>query len=184
MSELRIAYRYAEALLSAAEEQQSVKQVGDDLALIQKITKESREMQLFLKSPIIKHEKKQEVLETVFAGRVQPLTLQFLRLLTEKEREDLLLHTIEAFFRLEDIKLAIANITVTSADNLSEEQIARLTKRFESYSGKKVRLRLAIDKGLVGGFVARIDDIVLDGSVKRQLETLQRRFTIEERATP
>jgi F-type H+-transporting ATPase subunit delta len=183
MSELRIAYRYAEALLTAAEERQSVKQVRDDLTLIRRITKESRELQLFLKSPVVKKEKKQEVLEAVFAGRVQELTLHFIRLLTEKEREGLLLHTIDAFFRLHDSKLKISHITVNAAGNLSEEQIMKLANRFEAYTGKKVYLHIDIDKRLVGGFVARIDDVVLDGSVKRQLETLQRRF-IEERSIP
>lgn len=182
MTELRIAYRYAEALLTAAEEQHALKQVGDDLAMIHRIAKESRELQLFLKSPVIKKEKKQKVLEAVFARAVRPLTLQFIRLLIEKEREELLLQILDAFFVLQDRKLGIIHVTVNAASTLSSEQVERLTKRFEIYSGKEIRLHVHLDQKLVGGFVARIGDTVLDGSVKRQLESLRRRF-IEERST-
>jgi F-type H+-transporting ATPase subunit delta len=182
MSDFRIANRYAEALLTAAEEQRALTQIGEDLAMILRITRESRDLQLFLKSPVVNKEKKLEVLEAVFASRIQPLTLQFIRLLTEKAREGLLPQMIEAFFRLQDSRSGTVNIAVNAASNLSEEQKTRLAKRFETFTEKKVRLQFTLDKRLIGGFVARVGDVVLDGSVKRQLETLRRRF-VGERTT-
>jgi len=66
MPNLRIATRYAEALLTTAEELHILKNVSDDLTVIQHIMQESREFQLFLKSPVIKKEKKQEVCKSDF----------------------------------------------------------------------------------------------------------------------
>ena len=81
MANLRIANRYAEALLTTAEEMHILKNVSDDLTVIQRIIKESHEFQLFLKSPVIKKEKKQTVILATFGPSVQVLTLKFLSLL-------------------------------------------------------------------------------------------------------
>ncbi len=66
MANLRIANRYAEALLTTAEELHILKNVSDDLTIIQRIIKESHEFQLFLKSPVIKKEKKQAGVQSHF----------------------------------------------------------------------------------------------------------------------
>lgn len=153
--------------------------VSDDFILIRRITTDSREFQLFLKSPVIKKEKKQEVLEVVFAKAIQPLTLQFLRLLTEKEREEMLLQIVDEFFQQQDARSGIAGVGVRAAIELSEEQTAQLKERFEVYTKKKVRLNFNIDKQLIGGLIVRIGDTVFDGSVKRQLELLEQRFVEE-----
>jgi len=97
MTNLRIANRYAEALITTAEELHILKNVSDDLTVIQHIIKESHEFQRFLKSPVIKKEKKQEVFKATFGSSVQQLTFHFLILLIEKGREDALPSVIEAF---------------------------------------------------------------------------------------
>jgi F-type H+-transporting ATPase subunit delta len=179
MPNLRIATRYAEALLTTAEELHILKNVSDDLTVIQHIMQESREFQLFLKSPVIKKEKKQEVCKATFGPFVQPLTLRFLSLLIEKEREDAFPGIIEAFFRLQDEMLGILHVSVTSAAELSQQQRAQLQQRFEVYSKKKVFIDVSLDKQLIGGFIARMGDTVFDGSVKQQLELLRKRFSEE-----
>jgi F-type H+-transporting ATPase subunit delta len=179
MSNLRIANRYAEALMTTAEELHILKDVSDDLTDIRRIIKESHEFQLFLKSPVVKKEKKQQVFEAVFGKMIQPLTLKFLSLLAEKGRVDILLSIIEAFFRLQDETLGIVNVHVKAAAELSAQQTAQLVQRFEDYSKKKVRIDVNLDSKLIGGFIARIGDTMFDGSVKRQLELLRKRFAEE-----
>jgi F-type H+-transporting ATPase subunit delta len=179
MSNLRIANRYAEALITTAEELHILKNVSDDFTVIRRIINESHEFQLFLKSPVVKKEKKQQVCEATFGKAIQPLTLKFLSLLAEKGREDILLNIIEAFFRLQDETLGIVNVHVKAAAELSAQQTAQLEQRFEAYSKKKVRVDVSLDSKLIGGFIARIGDTMFDGSVKRQLELLRKRFAEE-----
>jgi F-type H+-transporting ATPase subunit delta len=179
MANLRIANRYAEALLTAAEELHILKNVSDDLTVIQRLMKESHDFRRFLKSPIIKKDKKLEVFKATFGSSVQPLTLQFLSLLVEKGREDNLPGIIESFFRLQDEMLGIVHVSVTTASELSPQQSAQLQQRFETYSKKKVQIDQSIDKELIGGFIARIGDTVFNGSVKQQLELLRKRFAEE-----
>jgi F-type H+-transporting ATPase subunit delta len=179
MANLRIANRYAEALLTTAEEMHILKNVSDDLTVIQRIIKESHEFQIFLKNPIIKKEKKQAVFKATFGSSVQALTLRFLSLLIEKEREDALPSVIEAFFRSQDEMLGIVRLHVKTAVELSQQQSLELKQRFEVYSKKKVFIDQSLDKQLIGGFVARIGDTVFDGSVKQQLKLLRKRFADE-----
>ncbi len=179
MSNLRIANRYAEALMTTAEELHFLKDVSDDLTVIKRSIDESHEFRLFLKSPIIKKEKKQQVFEAAFGKSIQPLTLKFLSLLAEKGREGILLNIIEAFVRLQDETLGIVNVHVKTASELSAQQTLQLEQRFETYSKKKVRIDVSLDSKLIGGFIARIGDTMFDGSVKRQLELLHKRFMKE-----
>jgi F-type H+-transporting ATPase subunit delta len=179
MSNLRTANRYAEALMTTAEELHLLKEVSDDLNVIKRSIDESHEFQRFLKSPVIKKEKKQQVFEASFGKSVQPLTLKFLSFLAEKAREDILLNIIEAFGRLQDEALGIVNVHVKAASELSAQQTVQLEQRFEAYSKKKVRIDVSLDSKLIGGFIARIGDTMFDGSVKRQLELLRKRFAEE-----
>jgi len=179
MSNLRTTNRYAEALMTTAEELHILKDVSDDLTVIRRSINESHEFQLFLKSPVIKKQKKQQVFEATFGKAVQPLTLKFLSLLAEKGREDFLLNIIEAFFHLQDETLGIVSVHVKAAAELSAQQTAQLEQRFETYSKKKVRIDVSLDSQIIGGFIARVGDTMFDGSVKHQLELLRKRFTEE-----
>ena len=175
----RLATRYAEALIDAANELHVLKPVSDDLILIRRIIKESHDFQLFLKSPVIKKEKKQAVISATFRSVVQPLTFQFLSLLIEKDREQALAGMIAAFFEQQDVNQGIVHVQVKTAAALSQQQAAQLKQRFETYSKKKIVIDQSVDTHLIGGLIARIGDTVFDGSVKQQLENLRKRFAEE-----
>jgi F-type H+-transporting ATPase subunit delta len=176
MPNLQIAHRYAEALMEEAEELKVLKEVSDDLRFIQKIVRQSNEFRSFLKSPVIKNEKKREVINAALGKSIHELTLKFLFLLTEKERENDLLHIIDAFFILQEESMGIVKVDIRSASELSADQMERLKTWLEKYLNKKVRFEMKIDREIIGGFVAAIGDTVFDGSVKHQLELLHERF--------
>lgn len=176
MSNVRVARRYAEALMNLAEEQKQLDRVADDLQAIQRLTMASHDLVLFLKSPVINKEKKLGIFAELFQKKVTPLTLHFLSLLTEKSREDILPQIIEQFFVLHDERLGIVNVQVKAIGELTRDQGKLLQQRLESHTKKKVRFTLSVDKLLKGGFVARVGDTVFDGSVKRQLELMKERF--------
>jgi F-type H+-transporting ATPase subunit delta len=176
MSQTRVSRRYAEALLSAAEEQRKREVVAVDLRQIKSVVASSREFRLFLKSPVIKREKKRTIMESLFSDKIDPLTIRFLKLLAEKGREDVLAEIIGEYFSLEDERNGIMEVRVRSAVELSKEQATALQSRFEALTGKQIRIVQAKDGSLIGGVVARVGDTVFDGSIKRQLELLRDRF--------
>ncbi|MCX6134662.1 MAG: ATP synthase F1 subunit delta [Ignavibacteriales bacterium] len=176
MSAYRVARRYAEAALELAEEQKQGERVADDLEVVWKAIRESREFLALLKSPVISKEKKRAVLSAVFKSRISALSFDFLNMIVEKGREDVLGDIIGEYFKLRDDRLGIVTLEVRAATELSKSQQQSIVKRFEEITQKKVRVAFSIDAQLKGGFVARVGDTVYDGSVQRQLELLRVRF--------
>lgn len=176
MANVRVARRYAEALMSGAAERRLLDTIAADLESLSQTLQASREFELFLRSPVISKEKKRTVLEEMFARKLHEVTVSFLKLLAEKGREDLLRDILTECFRLRDEQLGIVGVEIKAAGELTKEQTQQIQKKFEGLTQKNVRLAFSIDKQLKGGFLARVGDTVFDGSVKRQLELLRERF--------
>ena len=162
--------------MGLAEEQHQLEKVAEDLTMLRQAVDGSREFVSFLRSPIIAKEKKKTIFTDILRARSSQLTLDFVFLLTDKGREDVLGQIVEQFFLLRDEKLGIVRADVRAATELSAEQHQTIEKRFESITKKKVSISFSLDKLLKGGFIARIGDTVFDGSVRRQLELLRERF--------
>lgn len=176
MSVFRVARRYAEAAYGLAEEQKVVDAVACDFELIRGTIAGSREFVAFLHSPVVSKEKKRAVLAELFQQRISGFTLSFLNLLVEKGREDVLGDVVGEFFKLRDERMGIVVLDVRAAAEMTHEQQQAIIKRFASLTGKTVRAAFSIDRGLKGGFVARIGDTVYNGSIVRQLELLREQF--------
>ena len=177
MSSYRVARRYAEAAIELAADQKQGERLAADLQLIQNAMKESAELQAFLKSPVISKEKKRAVLAALFKDKVGTIAFDFLNLLVEKGREDVLENILVEYFKMRDNQLGIMTLELRAAVDLTNDQQKTIAKRFEEMTRKKIRVVFSVDKQLKGGFVARVGDTVYDGSVLRQLELLRDRFS-------
>jgi F-type H+-transporting ATPase subunit delta len=172
----KITRRYALALMELAEEQKQVDRIVQDMELLQQAARESKDFVLFLKSPVVKKEKKKSVIKELFQNKLSSLSLDFLMLLCEKGREEILRQLIIQFFVLRDERLGIVTVDVKAATELSKDQVDQIQKRFEGITKKRVRLSFNLDTHLKGGFIARVGDTVFDGSVRRQLERMREHF--------
>ncbi len=176
MTQGRVAQRYAEALLAAALESKTEKAVAEDVASVKRTIEGSRELRVLLKSPVIKREVKAQALNALFKGKVSETMLSFLGLIAEKGRESALEQMIERFIELNDERLGILTVRVSSGAELSEQQRKTIQERFAGLTGKTVTMDVAVDAGLRGGFLAQLGDTVYDGSIKRQLEIMREHF--------
>jgi F-type H+-transporting ATPase subunit delta len=178
MSEFRAASRYALALISVAEDDKTLDSVSGDLEMLEKLINQSRDIVLFLKSPIVNAEKKKRVLKELFEGNVGKLVMAFLLLLTSKGREGLLPEIILQFYRLRDERLGILNVEARATVKFSDAQEKQLVAQLERVTHKKLRISFIADPSLKGGFTVQHDDTVWDASVRRQLELLRERFVM------
>ncbi len=176
MSEFRAAYRYAAALLGVADEVKKLDVVSNDLVVLEKLAKDSREFLVFLKSPVVNSERKKQTLTQILQGKVSDVTFKFIILLASKGREGLLPEIIQQFNTLRDQRLGILNVTARTAIAFKPEQEKQLISQIESATKKKVRLSSVVDKSLKGGFMVQHDDTVWDASVRHQLEALREKF--------
>jgi F-type H+-transporting ATPase subunit delta len=176
MKNLRVARRYAAALMAAAESSRSIDETAKDLRTAAEMLQVSRDLRLMMASPVVPPAKKTAVVHALLAARVSAETMSFFDLLIHKKRERHLGEIIEEFEALRDEKYGIVNVDVTSAIEFTPSQRKDLADELERYTRKKVRVRIAVDKAIKGGLVVRIGDTVLDASVRRQLEILRERF--------
>ncbi len=176
MKNTRVARRYAQALMMTTDSTAAIDAIAADLELIRKTLEASRELRRLVASPIVSVERKQRVFRELFGARVNSITLSFLELLTEKQREKILPEVIEQYLALRDERYGIVNVDVAAAIEVTPQQERRLAEQLERYTKKKVRLRFTIDKAILGGLRVKIGDTVLDASVKHQLALLRERL--------
>lgn len=175
----KAARRYAKALLQSAVEQDILDEVQADMQFIQNTVEDSKDLMVFLKSPIIKPVDKQQVLTAIFGKHISNETKGLLRLLSEKHREGLLKDICRGFFELYNEHQGIIHVQVTAAYEPDEKQKSSLQKELEESTGKQVEMDLSIDPSIQGGLIVRINDTVLDGSVKHKIRMLKNQFAAE-----
>jgi len=176
MKNMRVARRYAGALMEAAEERKTIEATAADLEIVAGALRGSRDLRLLTQSPVVSPAKKAVVFRAVFASRIGAGTMEFIDLVIAKQREEHLLEIVDEFSFLRDEKMGIVNIDVTSAVEFTPSQRTDLSDELERYTRKKVRIRLTVDSAIKAGIVVRIGDTVLDASIRRQLELLKARF--------
>lgn len=177
MSEYRIASRYAKSLLDLAVEKGQLEEVNNDMLMFSNLVQENRDLLLMLKSPIITHDKKLTILNQVFEGKVNDLTLAIFRILTKKHREMYLDQIAVEFHHQYNFNQGIEEATVTTTFALDAKTKAQFVDIVTQISGKKVELTEVIDEELIGGFILRIGDKQIDDSVSSKLKALKLEFS-------
>lgn len=173
MSTYRIAHRYAGALMKLTAEQKKPEAAAADLMTVKTALEQSRELRMFLESPIINTEKKKAAVAEIFKKKIGASVRGFLLEIIEKGRGPFLLPILTEYFELRDDSMGIVRVSVTTPVDFSTKQKKELEQQLERYTGKKVAVNFSLDASIKGGFIARVGDTVLDGSIRRRLELLK-----------
>ncbi|MEO6038900.1 MAG: ATP synthase F1 subunit delta [Saprospiraceae bacterium] len=178
MSVTRIATRYAKSLMDLAVEQGKLEQVQADMKSLHTAA-QNRDLHLMLKSPIIHADKKIAVLDALFKGKLDNLTMLYLQLLVNKSREGYLPEITAEFATQYKTLKKITSVTVTSAVALSEAVLADLRKKLlaSGVTSENLDITTQVDPELIGGFVLEFDNKRYDASVAHKLEELKSEFT-------
>lgn len=176
MTDSRVAKRYAKALFQAALKQDIVASVDDDLAGITASLRASEKFRTFLKSPSTTDSQKNEVFTKTFSDKVTALTMEFLRMLVRKGRDEQLFQIQLEYAELKRRHENITKAVVTSSEELTEDQKQKIVSTIESKLGRKLQPEFAIDPKIMGGVTVAYDDFVLDGSVRGKLDRLRERM--------
>lgn len=177
MSAGRIAVRYATPILELAEEKKILDAVKADMESFKTVCEESKDFSLMLKSPIISHLKKADILKKVFSGKVNDLTLQAFEIITKKKRERLLENIAEEFLHLYNIKKGLAEVSVTTSIELDAEMKKAFEKLAKEITGKEPLLKEKVNPDIVGGYILKVGDRQIDDSVSGQLKELKLKFS-------
>lgn len=172
----RIANRYAKSLIDIAKEQNAVDQLNEDMKCFIQTAEDSHEFVLMLQSPIIKHDKKLDILVNIFEGKVHAISIAFFKLLAKKSREAALPAIAQAYISLYNELNGLAVAEVISAIPLSDSFKKDLAAKVSTAVNKKVQLEETVNPDLIGGFILRMGDKQIDNSVRTQLSDIKKRL--------
>jgi F-type H+-transporting ATPase subunit delta len=173
----RVARVYAEALLGAAEKAGQIGPVLDEFAsLFEDVFRADPQFGTFLASGAISRKPKAEVIHRVFDGRASEAFLNFLLVLNDHQRLDLLRGIYEAARELYDERGGRLRVLVTSAVPLPDDQRERLLQELRAKYRKEPVLTTRVDPALLGGLVIRVGDWTYDTSVRTRLETIRKQL--------
>ena len=177
MAVATVAARYAKSLLDLAQERGITETLHKDMLLFKRTVEQSRPLMLMLKNPIVRAEKKSAVLKAAFGNRVDPVTMSFLMIIARKNREGIMDAIADEFIRqydqLKGVERATVITTVPLTDSLREQMRAIVMRQTQ---GKLVELEEKIDPKIIGGYVLRVGDQQIDGSIRNQLNELRLKF--------
>jgi F-type H+-transporting ATPase subunit delta len=172
MKSTKSAIRYAKALLELSIENSNLNEVSSDMKRIVESANETHDFKVFLSSPVIKSDKKIEILKVLFVG-FESLTSSFIDLITKNKREYLLVEIAEAYLYLLKKHQQIIPVSITSARKLEKETLNQILNKLKSHVEGDFEVTEDVDESLIGGFIVKMDDKQIDASVLTQLNRMK-----------
>ncbi|HVA50977.1 MAG TPA: ATP synthase F1 subunit delta [Pirellulales bacterium] len=160
---------YGKALLAATEKAGNTEEVLAELDQLIELLARQPKIDNVMASGMIASDQKVAMVERVFAGRVTPTFLNFLKVVVDHGRGGFLRAMRRAVRDLRDQQQGRVRVQVTTATPLDGELTERIHNQLKSMLGGEPVLTKKVDPDLIGGLVFRVGDTVYDGSVVTRL---------------
>jgi len=173
-----LATRYAKALLGLALEQNKLEEVQTSMSALATTTSGSKELANLFRSPIIKADKKVNIVNALAEKMgTDDMTRGFINLIINKKRDVFLPEIFTAFQEQYKVHKNIGTVELTVADNLSDEMKNKIMESIKSQlNGQEIDLTIKVDEKLIGGFVLEANNNLFDGSIARDLKDIKDQF--------
>jgi F-type H+-transporting ATPase subunit delta len=177
LSNWRLSKRYARALFTLGNEEDSIQEYGTELEEFTRYCRENPEFWQAVSNPIFAVEDRKKVLQFVLDRSDFSLVVKsFLKLLLDKDRMGNIEEITLYYNRLTDEVSNIAHAEIITARPFKKKTLENVLKTLEDLTSRKIIPDVKIFPELIGGIIVKIGDLVLDGSVKAQLEGLKESF--------
>lgn len=171
----RAASRYAKAILDLAVDKNEAAAVNNDMKNVLSTVYNNKELQEFLKSPVVKSEQKRGALRQIFS-KAGGITMGAFDLIVDNQRADILSDVATKYILLFEEMNKREVATVTTAVEITPELEAKVFAKAKELAGKEVTLEKKVDPSIVGGFILRVGDKEINASVHSTLGELKREF--------
>jgi F-type H+-transporting ATPase subunit delta len=164
---------YAEALFQVARAEESIDRVEEELTRMKDSLESNAQVKEFMNNLQISPEGKKSALSQIFGEKVSPIILNWINMVIDQGRQRKLPNILEAFFALAQDSREKVTAEVISSVPLSEDQVQRLEKELSRASKKQVFLKPMVDESILGGVIVKMENKIIDGSVKHRLEKIK-----------
>lgn len=179
MTSRTAAARYARALLDvAARESVDLESVAAELEAFVTLLAQQPELSRVMYNPAVPSPRKRGAMQQLAAlSKFSPIVSKLLVLLAERDRVALLRDIVAAYRQLLADRQNVVRAEVTSAEPLSVDRVAAIERQLAAVTGKRVAMTTKVDRGIIGGVVARVGSTVYDASIATQLKKMRDRLT-------
>lgn len=172
------AQRYAKALFGLAQDERRHREVRAELERLSAVFEESREVSAALLTPMHPAAERKAALRAIAARVGASLLVQnFLAFLVDQRRLIQFEAIVAAYAALADRAEGLLTADVKVASPLDDRRKDRLRRALSARTGREVKLEIEVDPSLIGGAIAKVGDLVFDGSIRTQLEKLRANLT-------
>jgi F-type H+-transporting ATPase subunit delta len=164
---------YASAILDLARAEGELERVEGEFLAVGQAFEKSAELRTALTDPTLPLDRKQAIIDELIAGRASHLTVGLIQFIVSQGRVSEVPSIAKAFVEkaVESRSRAVAE--VRAAVPLDEATIERLATALGKATGKKVEVKVVVDESVIGGIVARVGDVVIDGSIANTIGELR-----------
>lgn len=174
-----IAVRYASALFQLGKADASLlDRLYADCSFLLASLREPGEFNAFVTNPIVKPGVKKKALHNVLGERLDPVTLRFLDLIIDNNRENILESALIDFIDMYRDHQGIKSVSVITAVAVDEDFRQEIRKVIESHFKCQVELECKVDADILGGLILMVDGKQVDGSVTGQLRAMKKKMMI------
>ncbi|MBU5427836.1 F0F1 ATP synthase subunit delta [Tissierella pigra] len=167
-----VSSRYALALFEAGLDMDRNNEFNKELDFLKAVFEsEAKLLQIFNHPRISKSEKK-SLIDNIFKGKLSEEMINFLYIIVDKRREGFILDIIEKYKEIFNEHENILNVVAITAIPMKESSKEKLKSVLSSRLNKKVELSNKVDKTVIGGVLLRVENRIIDGTVKGQLESI------------
>lgn len=174
--EIGPANQYARALLELANSRGQAAEMRDELHGLSTIIQSNPMFKAFCEDPAIGRDERRAVLERTFRGKLSELLMNALLVLNVKGRLYLLPQIALQYQMMLDRQMGNVQVDLTVAQPMDEATLGNVQSRISQAIRKNAVVTQIVDESIIGGMIARVDDRLIDGSVKAQLEAMRQQL--------
>lgn len=164
---------YAQAMLSVARFENRLTDIEDEVFQFARTVEASEELRMALTDPALPLGRKLGIIEDLLGQRALQTSVALVTLVVTAGRAGDLSAITDRFVELAAAERSEAVAEVRSAIPLDDDQKERLAAALAQRTGKRIEVKVIVDASVLGGISTRIDDTVIDGSIRHRLDQLK-----------
>lgn len=173
MAEL-VSKRYALALFDAGLDLNKTNDFNEELDFLEAIFEKEEKLMQILSHPRIKRDEKKDLINNIFKDKLSLEMINFLYVLIDKRRESYILDIIKKYKLLFNEHENIVKVVAMTAVPMEDKSKNKLVEVLAFKLNKSIELTNEIDPSVLGGILLKLEDKVMDGSLKGQLDSISK----------
>ncbi len=170
MIKYKVANRYSQALFEVGLEYNKLDKLLNDLEVFSELFTKNKEFKIVMETSAVSRDEKKSIIEELAKKfDFNPLTVNFFKLLIDKNKIKFITTITEVFRKKYREHAGIADYEIVSAIDLDAKIINEIKKKLEEKTGKKIELTTKVEPEIIGGLIIKTEGLIYDGSLKSHL---------------